>query len=193
MFDSGKSVKDVIDMIKSSLDIEGSISDDLFLFWVNEVEQLLYSEMIREYGIIEVEDAEFPYNLPSEIRFEDIYRLYIDDIEYEKATPNSIFECTFYKIWDTENKCDVVYVVPATDFPSKLKIIYIKRPPIKTEVNEKVMLPIEWLKIIISYCKSMAYKEYNDFIMANNWIAEYNAYVQDFQVWIASKQPEFGR
>jgi hypothetical protein len=39
----------------------------------------------------------------------------------------------------------------------------------------------------------MAYKEYNNFTEANNWLAEYNAYVQDFAAWVEDKRAEFGK
>lgn len=48
MFDSGIKVKDLISQIRDEAEISYEVTDDSFVQWLNSVEQLLYSEVIRE-------------------------------------------------------------------------------------------------------------------------------------------------
>lgn len=48
MFDSGIKVTDLIKQIRDEAEISYEVTDDSFVQWLNSVEQLLYSEVIRE-------------------------------------------------------------------------------------------------------------------------------------------------
>ena len=50
MFDSGISAKTLIESVKEEADIAPSISDSHYVMWLNALEQLLYTEIIREQG-----------------------------------------------------------------------------------------------------------------------------------------------
>ena len=135
---------------------------------------------------------DFPYALPAErsgydaVRFEDLYKVYVDGMEYQRGTANSIFEQTFFKI---DNKVDVKdrYITPAD-----LRILYFARPQRKTKATDTIKLPYEWIKLAMTYVRCEAYKEFNEFALANNWVAEYNAHLQDFSAWIQRRNPSYG-
>ena len=193
MFECEKTIKDVMDMVNESIDISDNIGDSSFILWVNEVEQLLYSDIIKEHTVFKGNVA-LPY-VPAGFRFEDIHKLYINGIECAKATAGTVFEDTFFKtsVNIDGEVAEAIDIYPNYSGDVQIKVIYFARPTVKTAETDTIKLPIEWLKIVLSYCKSMAYKEYNEFNAANNWIAEYNAYAKDFSVWIESKKAVFGR
>ena len=48
MFDSGTTAKELIEAIQNEADIAPDIPEDSYIQWLNSVEQLLYSEVIKE-------------------------------------------------------------------------------------------------------------------------------------------------
>ena len=109
MFDSGILASDLIDEIKEEADIAISIPDATYVSWLNALEQLLYTEVIREQGKIELEGTDrsvinidtmvVPANENS-VRFEDIHAVYADSAQLIESTAASsiIFPNTYYKL-----------------------------------------------------------------------------------------------
>ena len=94
MFNSGKSVSELITELKSEVDIAPEIPKSTYLTWLNSIEQLCYSEIIKEQREIIVENPTTSVSLAdltisndeSPIRFEDIYAVYADGVQLMKTT-----------------------------------------------------------------------------------------------------------
>lgn len=201
MFDSNISVKDFIEEIKNEADIAPDISNKEYVFYLNTLEQLLYSEIIKEQAKVEKEATEdneidlYSFNLPGQdkMRFEDIHTVFADKTQLIKTTYTSgmIFDDCYFKISDK-----LGYSVK--NVPSLITIIYFVRPALK-EVDEddnilegKVMLPYEFLSLAKAYIRGEAYKVANENELAAKWINEYNVLTETFKIWISEKQSQFG-
>ncbi len=209
MFDSGILASDLIAQIKGESDIAPDIPDENYIQWLNALEQLLYTEIIKEQGEIEecefytIEGYPYPWNvaclnlvnlrIPGDenlLRFEDIYAVFVDTTQLHKttATSGTIFPNTYYKknnyIWlnyDNEGRM--------------IRIIYFVKPKLKTVENigtTKVMLPIEFIDLAKAKLRGEAYKLANEDALAAKWLNDYNILLETFKSWVAEKQSKFG-
>ena len=204
MFDSGISVKSVIEELKNTeVDIALDIPNITYVTWLNELQQMLYTETIKEQrkAILNPTTLSNPFNLSviptgsgeSIPRFEDIYAVYADDLQLIKSSVASgnIFDNTFYK----ENN-ELGYNVK--EIPNKLKIIYIVRPAIVTvdsndEISDaNVMIPLEFIDLVKAKLRGEAYKLVNEDGIASKWLNDYNILLETFKLWITSKSSNFG-
>lgn len=199
MFDSGIKVSDLIRQIRDEADISISIPDESFVLWLNALEQLLYTELIKEQGKIELDGASgsviniSALNVPNgenAVRFEDIHTIYADETQLIESTAASgaIFPNTYYK-----NGNDIG--LNLKNEPNKLKIIYFVKPELKTAGNvstKNVMVPIEFIDLVKAKLRGEAYKLANEGELSAMWLNDYNILLETFKAWIAEKSPNFG-
>lgn len=199
MFNCGVIASDLIEGIKDEADIAIPIPNRYYISWLNSIEQLLYTELIREQGKIElggisdsvvsIDTLDVPKG-ENAVRFEDIYAVYADDTQLIKSTAASgiIFPNTYYKIQNNIG-------LNLRKQPQTLKIIYFVRPALKTEDNigtEYVMLPVEFIDLAKAKLRGEAYKVANEDSLAAKWINDYNVLLETFKTWLSGKQAEFG-
>lgn len=195
MFNSGKSVSELITELRDEVDIALEIPTSTYLVWLNGVEQLSYSEIIKEQREVIVENPTTPISFVSlnvtedeaPIRFEDIHAVYADDVQLMKTTLSSgqIFPDTFYKQND-----DLGLNLPY--MTKELKIIYFVRPKIKTSEDGNVMMPIEFIDLVKAKMRGEAYKLVNEDSLAGKWLNDYNVLLETFKVWCNNKASQFG-
>ena len=202
MFDSGISVKNLIDELKNTeVDIALEIPNITYVTWLNALQQILYTEIIKEQkkrvfkppfnieeGIsLEAENNE---NKPS---FEDIHTVYADDTQLIKSTVTSgmIFPNTYYK------NNEKLYFNTKEE-PTELTVVYYVKPKlVKTDEEDEitegnVMIPIEFIDLVKAKLRGEAYKLANEDNIAAKWLNDYNNLLETFKVWIASKSSTFG-
>ena len=199
MFDSGLKASELIEQIKGEADISPDIPDALYVLWINELEQLLYTELIKEQGkievtdfsghVIEIDSLATPAGENS-IRFEDIYTVFADQTQLIKSTVTSgiIFPNTYYKISGSLG-------IQLENDPEVIKIIYFVKPELKTEDNIgalDIMLPLEFIDLVKAKLRGEAYKIANEDTLAAKWINDYNVLLETFKTWLSTKQPSFG-
>lgn len=199
MFNSGITVKSIIEQIQDEADISIAIPNGSYVMWLNALEQLLYTELIQEQGKIEL-DGEIgdvvsinTLNVPdgeNAVRFEDIHAIYADETQLIKSTVTSgmLFHNTYYKIHNDIG-------LNLKNQPEKLKVIYFVRPALKTEQNisaDIVMLPVEFIDLVKAKLRGEAYKLSNENSLAAKWINDYNVLLEIFKAWLSEKQSEFG-
>ena len=202
MFDSGISVKNLIEDLNTEVDIALTIPNATYVQWLNSLQQLLYTEIIKEQkkkvlqppfenNLIDISSiAESNENAP---RFEDIHAVYADETQLIKSTVASgvIFPNTFYKLGDK-------LVFHTKDKPAEITIIYFVKPAL-VEVddnyntnNVKVMIPIEFIDLVKAKLRGEAYKLANEGELSAMWLNDYNILLETFKAWIAEKSPNFG-
>ena len=137
MFDSGITAFEIIEQIKKEADIAVQIPDESYMIWLNAVEQLLYTEVIKEQGVVTKEntgeaiilaDIDVPDG-ENAVRFEDIHAVYANGVQLIRSTAASgvIFPNTYYK-------CGDKLCVNASE-GADIKIVYFVKPEIKTVDN----------------------------------------------------------
>lgn len=209
MFDSGIKVKDLIAQIREEAEISYDVTDDSFVQWLNSVEQLLYSEVIREqkqysFGIdspqiktkSESEGAlhlicGFPkYDDEADMRFEDVHAVYVDGRQLIRTTLTSgaIFPDAYYKELDGMG-------VNLPSAPDEITVMYCVRPELKSKDltgDETVKVPAEFIDLVTAKLRGEAYKLSNEDALAAKWLNDYNILLETFKAWVAGKQSSFG-
>ena len=203
MFDSGISVNYLVDELINEVDIALDIPKATYVEWLNSLQQLLYTEIIKEQRKITLKSPlQSPISLSlipiqeneNTPRFEDIHAVYADDIQLIKSTVASgaIFLDTFYK----ENN-NIGYRTKKV--PTELNIVYIVKPALitimlgSTAINEvNIMVPVEFIDLVKAKLRGEAYKLANEDALAAKWLNDYNMLLETFKAWIAEKSPNFG-
>lgn len=204
MFDSGISVKNLIEELKNTeVDIALEIPNATYVTWLNSLQQLLYTEIIKEQRSVAINATE--YLNPMEIsaikvsqnenapRFEDIHAIYADGTQLIKSTVTSgvIFPDTFYK-----NNNNIGY--HTRKLPIEFVVIYIVKPALVTvteddEINDtNVMVPVEFIDLVKAKLRGEAYKLSNEDSIAAKWLNDYNILLETFRAWIVEKSSNFG-
>ena len=199
MFDSGIKVKDLIDELISEVDIALDIPQLTYIQWINSLQQMLYTEIIKEqkktvlksplHSPIDISSIEVENNENSP-RFEDIYAIYADNTQLIKSTLTSgvIFPNTFYK--DNNN-----IGFNTETAPTEFTIIYIVKPALITSdtiSSITVAVPIEFIDLVKSKLRGEAYKLANEGELSAMWLNDYNILLETFKTWIAEKSSNFG-
>lgn len=197
MFDSGVTANDLINNLRSEIDISLAIPVGSFVIWINTIEQLLYTEIIKEQKQYKmtlsgntVKLTEIPSAADEKpVLYEDILKVYANKVELTPANivQGIVFPNTYYK----ENN----NITIATDFTApELRIIYMVRPIIKsvsTITTLNVMLPYEFLELINAKIRGEMYKLVNEESVGAKWINDYNVLLESFRVWLDKKREKF--
>lgn len=203
MFESGMKAIDLIQELQEEIDISLPIPDSYYVSWLNETEQLLYSEIIKEQQISEVIGNseqllldDFPLHNPEEedhIRFSDIYTVYADGVQLIKANmaTSHLFQNIFF------DNDQYLGIKTESETISKIRLIYFVRPIPKTVNNgtisdETVKIPIEFMELVRSKIRGEAYKLANEDSIAAKWLNDYNAMLENFKVWASNREARFG-
>lgn len=203
MFDSGISAKALIAELQSEVDVALPITNSTYATWLNSLQGLLYSAIIKEQNdLIITEPQEDVIQLASldvsdneaPIRFEDIYAVYADTTQLIKTSITSgfVFPDCFYKKGDN-------LAVKMQKTPNFIKLIYhIKPKLIKVNENDEiqdgnVMIPIEFIELVKSKLRGEAYSLENEYGPASNWLNNYNILLENFKQWLSDKAQQFGQ
>ena len=199
MFDSGIKAAALIEQIKKEADIAIPVPDSSYILWLNALEQLLYTELIREQekielsnvsgSVIDIDTLSVPVGEGS-VRFEDILAIYADRTQLIRSTvaSGSIFPDTYYK---TGNNIGLNLAFQ----PERIKLIYLVKPELKTADNintRNIMLPVEFTELVKAKLRGEAYKLVNEDSIAAKWINDYNILLETFKSWLSAKQADFG-
>lgn len=206
MYDSGITAKSLIEMVQSEADISIAIPDQSWLNWINETEQMLYTEIIRELKVTTLTDQTSPIAITAIIPaagegqaiFEDIQKIYGDGRELQKST---IISATKFNksVWYKSGTA-IGFNLSANATAASMKIIYCVRPALKALVagtpptlpTAKIALPPEFVELMACRLRGEAYKIANEDTQSGKWIASYNAYVEDLKVWVKKHDAGFG-
>ncbi len=215
MYDSGISAAELINQLQIEADIAIEISNAAYVFELNSLEQLLYTEIIREQRSVSVTPptnniidmstiSALKGTGENDIRFEDIYTVYAHTPEQSSETlsianqliktnlaSSDIFPNTWY---NSGGKLGI-----HTDFtPTKIEIIYFVKPALKTvnasdEVQSgNVSIPYEFIGLIKAKLRGEMYKAVNEDGIAGKWLNDYNVQLENFKAWCQSRQAQFG-
>lgn len=203
MFDSGISAKALIAELQSEVDVALPITNSTYATWLNNLQWLLYSAIIKEQNdliitepqedVIQLANLDVSDN-EAPIRFEDIYAVYADTTQLIKTSITSgfVFPDCFYKKGDN-------LAVKMQKTPNFIKLIYhIKPKLIKVNENDEiqdgnVMIPIEFIELVKSKLRGEAYSLENEYGPASNWLNNYNILLENFKQWLSDKAQQFGQ
>lgn len=212
MYDSGITAAALISEIQQEADVAIGIPDSFYIRQLNTIEQMLYSEIIKEQrrmlliGFLSIGDEkEKPYKLlsfpiePLEekpedeavIRFTDIAAVYQSGVELIKSTLIGAEGDSFRDCYYNNNGEIGLYIKEVGD----IYIIYNVRPKLKTEDNVNalnIMVPTEFVNLVSAKLRGEGYKLANEDNLSAKWLNDYNALLQDFIMWVQSHKAKFG-
>lgn len=201
MFDSGISVNLFIKDIKSEADIAPDITDTKYISWINALEQVLYSDIIREQRKADIDVSnsigEYIKKVPitkgeneADVRFEDIISVFKGETQLIKTSllSGGIFNDSWF------NNGSALWVnTTFENVNNTITVFYHVRPAEKSGADgENIMLPAEFMDLMYSYVRAEAYKYANEDALSAKWQAEYNARLEIFKAWIDARRPSFG-
>lgn len=195
MFESSIKASTIVAEIMAEADIAPDIPDESFYTWIDEAEQLLYSEIIKEIWESKLENAVSPVafdglkadNSADTPRFEDVYAVYAGKTQLMHVTPvgGNTFPNTYWK----EN----VKIGFKTDGDNTLRIFYFVRPRLKiNNTEDTVKLPPEWVCIIRAKLRGEAFKLVNEDNAAAKWLNDYNVLIEQFKQYMGRRQDTVG-
>lgn len=221
MFDSGIAASNLISTLKAEVDVAIPISNRSYVDSLNSLEQLLYTEVIKEQaegfltpevlptspqeGHLYLDDILLDSNANS-VLSDDVYAVWVhvSDDNYIQLKETSLSTAPFIdKSWyrvrpNGPFELDKI-VVRANGFLSaQYRLVYFIRPALKT-VNSSdvvgsgnVMLPVEFIDLAKAKLRADAYKIANEDALAAKWLNDYNVLLETFKQWIEQKRPHFG-
>ena len=194
MFDSGITAESLVEEIISEVDAAPDIPPETYYEWLDEAEQLLYSEIIHEQAkasaagsspvtlaSLKQKDADTP-------RFEDICAVYADKKQLARVSMESgeTFPDTYWKEEDA-------LCFRAEPKPGRIRVYYYVRPERKSQdPTNTVKLPPEWVQIIRAKLRGEAYMLVNEDSAAAKWIDLYNVLLEQFKQYMSARSPEIG-
>jgi len=202
MFTSSVKVADFIIDIKAQMD--NPYSDTAIVGWINEVEQMIYSEIIKDYKehifTVGTAETEVPIALSyvedlitKTFLFEDIRKVEVKHgtSAYNEYSSTSLAYVPDYSFYKTGEKLG--YSNPKDG--DSVKVIFKEIPVMKLAANkasEYLNLPNSFLKIHKYYAFAQILKLKREFAESGNWINDYNAALSDFRLWYEEHKADYG-
>jgi len=169
--------------LEESLEVINNIEEDFYSFkFLKQVEDTL--DLVAEQDTYSLSAEEYD--------FDDIQKLTIDNINYEKVNAKENFNYSYY----SQGSNLVIMPGPIVSTTAGIEIVYLYRPTIKTSINyetEDLELVDDygnrWIDIYL-YALLQKYCLFNrDFDLANNYAMYYNSKESELFEYIANNKP----
>lgn len=199
MYDSGMTASALISAVKNEADISVTIADSVWIRAINTVEQLIYTEILKEYSSVKVSADTETLSLSgisvasnvAPLAYDDIIKVFADDIELVRAGIVGATEFPEKDLYYTDYNGNLIFNI--TEYAENITIIYRLRPKLKTTAgSDKVAVPPEFLDMVAAKMRGEAYKIANEDGLAAKWLADYNAQLESFKVWATTRNDRYG-
>lgn len=197
MFKSGMTAGKLFQILRDDVDISLSIDDDLLLLWLNALQQMLYSEIVREQRMTEItgEGDVLVYSHLSRAEDEampearDITAVFADGVEAQRVSGGigRILHGERPAWYDRDGAICMMLPVPARE----VQVAHVVRPAMADEGSE-VCVPPEFLPMVLSRMRGEIYRVANEDGLASKWLADFNMELETFKVWCASHREKYG-
>lgn len=199
LFDGGISVSRFIAQMQEELTGKGDCPQWRFVEWLNIVQQLLYSEVIKyecsrgislsERGFEgnSVDYCQFP--VPDgidKIRYSDIFAVKADGsflVSGREMDSDMLSEIYF----DKGGRLSFVTNTAANN----VTVYFNGRPKVITDCNidkRNIAIPLEFIDLLRCRIRSEFYKYVDEDTLSAKWTAEYNAILEDFKEWCSARE-----
>ena len=204
MLHSTTTAAQIIETARGNTDISFEVTDAEMLLWLNALEQLLYSDVIRFQRRVTAEnpakDALIRYDSfvyaedESQMEARDVLSVAADGIELDRVSAG------WGQMWLAGQR-PVWY--PDTDgirlsldkSPELLEIAYTVRPKLFTEDamdTDTIHIAPEFLPMVIANLRGNLYHVANENALAAQWFGDYNTQLETFKAWCADHLRHYG-
>jgi hypothetical protein len=200
MYHSGVTVGELIVEMQEEVDIAGVVSASAYYRWISSLEALLYSDVLlfdRQASLAAV-DGFLDLSLLTvgegerTVLFDDVRKVYLDGEELTRSGRVGAYQFDEEKsiYYPDENGIRVSVYGEGGD--ETYDIIWRVIPAPKTGDGDEVMLPVEWLDMVMARLRGEAYKVANDDEQAAKWLGDYNTQLTSFREWAAIRGRRYG-
>jgi hypothetical protein len=186
-------VSALITSIASKFDHSYDNQDILDL--INEVEQSVYSEYIKEFdsAVLATVAEQSAYDLSTGVSFDAIESLFVNGSEYKKRDLRQHETKGFYK--DGDGKLCLYPVPTTTDAVGSetVLIVYRKKPAVKLVAaieTDTLSLPEAFTDIYRYYIKGQICFLQKEFTEGRNWLELFNSRTLDLVKWWGNNRPK---
>lgn len=204
MFASNMKVSELLEAVRNSTDISIDVTDGEMLVWLNAMEQMLYSELIKEQHLTEIDGAA-PDDIitfdslardegEADIEERDIVVVAADNTELDRISGgvgviwHSNERPSWYPVKTGIQLC-LKYV------PDTVYVAHVVRPEpytVAAKETDDVRMVAEFVPMYLARLRGEMYKLANEQGLSAQWIGEYNTELENFKVWNASHDAHFG-
>jgi hypothetical protein len=200
MYHSGVTVGELIVEMQEEVDIAGVVPASAYYRWISSLEALLYSDVLlfdRQASLAAV-DGFLDLSLLTvgegerTVLFDDVRKVYLDGEELTRSGRVGAYQFDEEKsiYYPDENGIRVSVYGEGGD--ETYDIIWRVIPAPKTGDGDEVMLPVEWLDMVMARLRGEAYKVANDDEQAAKWLGDYNTQLTSFREWAAIRGRRYG-
>lgn len=198
MYNAGITAADLIRAVKGEADISIAVPEDLWVREINTVEQFLYTELLKEYVSADIDYAEIvplsqvPVPMDADpLLFDDIIKVFVDGVEIERAGVIGTYEFPEKNLYYTDYAGNIC--LSLSEYAEIITIVYRLRPKLKSVGSTApVAVPPEFVDMVAAKMRGEAYKIANEDGLAAKWLADYNAQLESFKVWAATRNARYG-
>lgn len=197
MYKSGMTAQKLFEILRGDVDISIAIDDNLLLLWLNALQQMLYSEIVREQRVSSIfgEGDAVPYSQLARAEDEsmpearDIIGVFADNVEAQRVSGGigRILHGERPAWYDGGSAICMMLPVPARE----VQVAHVVRPATAT-ITDEVCVPPEFLPMVLSRLRGEVYRVSNEDGLASKWLADFNVELETFKVWCASHREKYG-
>lgn len=198
MYDSEITAEEFAASISDSVNVGCAIPPEFYLDELSRLEQLLYSEQIREERLLYTVATDGEIDLGEAIVPDRERTPCVDDVfavcvgsrplrrrrlsEAYMLDPDEGEECYYASDRDKLSLC-----LSDGDEGAEVAVFYRAAPRLKRGdgAADTVALPFEFLPLAEAKLRGEAYKRAEDDVAAARWLSEYNALLAAFSDWLA--------
>lgn len=201
MYKSGMTAAQLYAIVEADADISISVPKDMLALWINAVQQMLYSEIVREerftaltadgtgsvlYTALAAQTGE------AAVEGRDIVGVFDGKgKEFERVSGGiGYIMASTRPVW-IDTGSGIKYYAP---FPvERMQIAHVARPALVTAAGtEDICVPIEFVPMILARIRGEIYKLANEDGLSAKWLSDYNTELETFKVWAAQHGEVWG-
>lgn len=204
MYDSGITVSDLIQSVIEEAEMSIEIPIKSWYRWLNACEQFLYTELFNDHSLVTIPYDEIDNNtvhllaIPVDnntdtVRYDDIAKVYCDDIELDKGCEEYSHIMYDKPMYYTDNNGGLV-INPACEYVHCVRIVYRMRPKMKHPDDDisTLNVPIEFVDMVCAKLRGEAYKIANEDGLSAKWLNDYNTQLENLKVWVSERVSRYG-
>lgn len=198
MYNSGIPFSRVFELLSDDIDISRDINSSHIVRWICSIEQLLYSDIIKDYRTCEITMSGNSFSEGSLSAGDDEKKPTFDDIVKVYVGATELVRTSVIGAYQFQNDLPIYWYdgkdiqIRTTDSVKKVTVIYKTKPDTDPNYERSIKIPYEWFDIVLAKVRGEAYKLAGDDTQAAKWLGDFNSQLESFKVWCAERQKWYG-
>ena len=200
MYHSGTTVGELIVEMQEEVDVAGVIPAPAYRRWITALETLIYSDILlfdrkasltAQDGFLNISELSVGDGERT-VLFDDVRKVYLDGEELVRSGRVGAYQFDDEKMIYYADEDGIRVSVFGGGENDAYDVIWRVVPAPKTADADEVMLPVEWIDMVMARLRGEAYKVANDDEQAAKWLGDYNTQLASFREWAAARGKRYG-